>query len=181
MPPLSRARSTITALPGTLTDRMPQWRDVLTDPVMLRRFLNVWPPFRFAGIRVVEIERGFRGATVELKLTPLSRNYVGTQFGGSMFSMSDPFWMILVGQRLGRDYIVWDKRAEIEFVSPGRTDVRTTFTVTDELVEELRAKAERGAKVLHWVENDIVDREGTLVARVRRQLYVRHKDHTRGY
>lgn len=181
MSPRPGVRSALSGLPDGLAARLPQWREVLGDPTMLRRGLNVWPPFRFAGIRVVEIEPGFRGATVELKLTPLSRNYVGTQFGGSMFSMTDPFWMILVGQRLGRDYVVWDKRAEIDFVSPGRTDVRTTFTVTDELIEELRSRAEGGAKVLHWVQNDIVDRDGALVARVRRQLYVRHKDHAKGY
>ncbi len=173
----------VSKIPGIskVPAQIPQWRDLVNDPAMLRRGFNVWPPFRFAGIRVVDIQPEFRGATVELKLTPLTRNYVGTQFGGSMFSMTDPFWMVCLGHRLGRDYVVWDKRAEIEFVTSGRTDVRTTITVTDELVEELRAKAEGGAKVLHWVENDIVGTDGTVVARVRRQLYVRHKDHTRGY
>ena len=173
----------VSKIPGIskVPAQIPQWRDLVNDPAMLRRGFNVWPPFRFAGIRVVDIQPEFRGATVELKLTPLTRNYVGTQFGGSLFAMTDPFWMILLIHQLGPDYVVWDKRAEIEFVTPGRTDVRTTITVTDELVEELRAKAEGGAKVLHWVENDIVGTDGTVVARVRRQLYVRHKDHTRGY
>ncbi|MDO5629532.1 MAG: DUF4442 domain-containing protein [Mobilicoccus sp.] len=166
---------------SSLTARMPTWREVLSDPVMLRRGMNLWPPFRFAGIRVVEIATGFRGATVELKLNPVTRNFVGTQYGGSMFSMTDPFWMILVGQRLGPEYIVWDKRAEIEFVAPGRTDVRATIVVTDDLIEELRAKAEGGAKVLHWVETDVLATDGSLVAKVRRQLYVRQKTHSRGY
>ncbi|GMA40094.1 DUF4442 domain-containing protein [Mobilicoccus caccae] len=160
---------------------LPTWREIGADPVMLRRAMNLWPPFRFAGIRVVQIERGFRGATVELKLTPLTRNYVGTLYGGSLFSMTDPFWMILIGRCLGDEYVVWDKRAEIEFVAPGRTDVRTTFAVTDELLDDLRQKAEGGAKVLHWLENDIVGVDGTVIAKVRRQVYVRHRDHSRGY
>lgn len=181
MSPLTVMRSAIGGLPAQLNARIPTWREVLNDPAVLRRGLNVWPPFRFAGIRVIDIQPGFRGATVELRLTPLSRNYMGTQYGGSMFSMTDPFWTILVSQNLGRDYIVWDKRAEIEFVAPGRTDVRTTFAVTDELIAELKERAEGGAKVLHWLENDIVAKDGTLVARVRRQLYVRHVDHARGH
>lgn len=164
-----------------LPSRIPTWRELGADPVLLRRAMNIWPPFRFAGIRVLDIAPEFRSATVELRLHVLTRNYVGTQFGGSMFSMSDPFWMLLVGHRLGPDYVVWDKRAEIEFVTPGRGHVRTHFDVTDELVDELRAQAEDGAKVLHWVSNDIVAADGTVVARMRRQLYVRHKDHSRGY
>lgn len=161
--------------------RLPTWRELVSDPDFLRRGMNVWPPFRFAGIRVREIAPEFRGATVDLKLHPLTRNYVGTQYGGSLFSMTDPFWMLLLGHRLGPDYVVWDKRAEIEFLRPGRTHVSTHFDVTDELVEELRARAQDGRKVLHWLSNDIVTAQGVVVARVRRQVYVRHKDHSRGY
>ncbi|WP_168583659.1 DUF4442 domain-containing protein [Gephyromycinifex aptenodytis] len=161
--------------------RLPTWRELVSSPEALRRGMNVWPPFLFAGIRVIEIAPDFAGATVELRLRTLTRNYVGTQYGGSMFSMTDPFWMLLLGHRLGPDYVVWDQRAEIEFLKPGRADVRTHFEVSDELVAQLRAEAEGGRKVLHWLSNDIVTAEGTLIARVRRQVYIRHKDHTRGY
>ncbi|MGB2701952.1 MAG: DUF4442 domain-containing protein, partial [Candidatus Phosphoribacter baldrii] len=99
----------------------------------------------------------------------------GTQFGGSLFSMADPFWMLLVMNQLGRDYVVWDQRAEIEFVRPGKGEVRTEFVVDPAVVERLREAAAGGAKVLEWFENDIVDLSGQIVARVRRQLYVRRK------
>lgn len=142
---------------------------------MLRRIINVWPPFAFAGIHVTQIRPEFRGATVELRLHPLTRNYMGTQFGGSMYAMTDPFWVIFVINRLGPGYAVWDRRAEIEFRRPGRSDVSTTFEVTDEFVEAIREEAADGSRVLRWVTNDIVDRQGEIVAVVRRELYVRRK------
>ena len=95
----------------------------------------------------------------------MTRNYVGTQFGGSMFSMTDPFWMILVMHRLGPEYVVWDKRAEIEFLRPGKTHVQTEFVVDPAVVHELRDAADQGEKVLRWFENDIVDTSGQVVAR----------------
>ena len=155
--------------------RIPDWSEVLDSPGRLRRFMNLWPPFVFAGIRIVSIEPDWSGAKVRLNLNVMSRNYVGTQFGGSLFAMTDPFWMILLIHRLGPEYVVWDQRAEIEFLRPGKTDVHTEFVVDPAVVQELREAAQHGDKVLRWFSNDIVDEAGEVVARVRRQLYVRRR------
>src|SRR3546814_18159641 len=85
----------------------------------LRRVLNVWPPFLFAGIRVRTISDDYRHARVELRQRWYNRNFVGTHFGGSLFAMTDPFWMIMTMQALGDGSIVWDKAAKIQFVKPG--------------------------------------------------------------
>lgn len=155
--------------------RLPTWAELLTDARTMRIGLNLWPPYRFAGVRVEHIAADFSEAAVTLRLGFTTRNYVGTQFGGSLFSMTDPFWMLLVMNQLGPDYVVWDRVGEIEFVRPGRSDVRAHFRVDPAFVQELREAAADGAKVLRWVHTDIHDRDGQLVARVRRQLYIRRK------
>jgi len=141
----------------------------------LRRFMNLWPPFLFAGIRVREISPDWRRIRVELRMRPWNRNFVGTHFGGSLFAMTDPFRMIPVLQCLGPDYYVWDQAGEIEFVKPGRGTVHALFELDDAVLDELRAAAADGAKVLRWFETDIVDECGEVVARTRKQLYVRRK------
>lgn len=153
--------------------RIPTWRELSRTPAVLRAGMNLWPPFRGMGIRVTEVSPDYRRAKVVLRSRALTRNFVGTQFGGSMFAMSDPFWLVLVAQCLGPDYHVWDQRAEIEFIAPGRTELSTEFVVTDALLGELRTAAASGDKVLRWAENEIVDRDGVVVARVRKLLYVR--------
>lgn len=144
-------------------------------PRHLRRIFNLWPPFLFAGIRVREIAPDWRHARVQLKLAWYNRNYVRTQYGGNLFSMTDPFWMILVMHNLGPDYVVWDKAAEIEFVAPGREDVFADFQVEPSVLDELRQAAAGGDKVLRWFEVDVKTASGELVAKVRKQLYVRLK------
>ncbi len=139
----------------------------------LRRLLNIWPPLLFAGIHVQEISRDFRHARVRLRRTPFTTNYVGTQFGGSLFAMTDPFWMLLVMRTLGPAYVVWDKAGEIEFIRPARTAVTARFDLTDEVLDELRAEADGGAKVLRWFTTDITADDGTVVARARKQLHIR--------
>ena len=135
--------------------------------------LNLWPPLLFAGIHVQEISPDFRHARVRLRRTPFTTNYVGTQFGGSLFAMTDPFWMLLVMRNLGPGYVVWDKAGEIEFVRPARTAVTARFEVTDDVLSELRQAADDGTKVLRWFSTDVVADDGTVVARVRKQLHIR--------
>ena len=144
-------------------------------PATLRRIFNLWPPFLFAGIRVRHIAPDWRHARVQLKLTWYNRNYVRSHFGGNLFSMTDPFWMILVMESLGRDYVVWDRAGEIQFVSPGREDVYADFNLDDAVLDELRTAAASGDKVLRWFDVDVKTAGGELVAKVRKQLYVRLK------
>lgn len=141
----------------------------------LRWFMNLWPPLLFSGIRALAISDDWHHARVVLRRRWYNRNYVGTHFGGSLFAMTDPFWMILVLECLGRDYIVWDKAAEIEFVAPGRGDVFADFTVEDAVLDEIRAAAADGGKVLRWFEVAVRSPQGEVIARVRKQLYIRRK------
>lgn len=140
----------------------------------LRRILNAWPPFLFTGIRVVTMD-DYRYARVRLTLAWYNRNYVRTHFGGNLFSMTDPFWMIMVLKSLGDDYIVWDQAGEIRFVAPGREAVFAEFRVDDALLDELREATAGGEKCLRWFETDIHTASGERVASVRKQLYVRRK------
>ncbi|HEU4670323.1 MAG TPA: DUF4442 domain-containing protein [Dyella sp.] len=144
-------------------------------PNTFRHLINLWPPFLFNSIRVRSIAPDWGEARVVLRLRPWNRNYVRTQFGGNLFAMSDPWWMLLAMHRLGRDYIVWDKAGAIDFVAPGRADVHAVFRMPDAAVEALRAAAADGGKVLRWFETEITTAEGEVVARVRKQLYVRLK------
>ena len=149
-----------------------QW---LTSASGLRRILNVYGPYLGAGVKVRYLAKDFREAKVEMKLRWFNRNYVGTHFGGSLFSMIDPFYMLLLMNSLGRDYIVWDASAEIDFIKPGRGIVSAHFLVTDAMLAEIRDKTANGEKFLPTYEVHIVDAEGKLVARARKTLYIRRK------
>ena len=146
---------------------------------MLRHLMNGWPPFLCNGIRVLSIDEQWRHARVALKLRPWNRNVVGAQFGGNLFAMADPIYMLLAMHRLGPDYYVWDKAGAIDFVAPGRSHVYADFTMDDAAIAHLREQAANGEKVLHWFETEIRTATGELVARVRKQLYVRLKPRAR--
>jgi len=146
---------------------------------LLRLGLNLYPPYLGAGIRVREISPDFRRVRVRMGLGWYNRNYVRTQFGGSLYSMTDPFFMLMLMQLLGRDYIVWDKAASIDFISPGKGPVHAEFRIDDELLAQIRQYTAEGDKYLPELRVEVRDDEGTLVAIVHKTLYIRLKPRAR--
>lgn len=142
---------------------------------LLRWFLTLYPPYLGAGVRVQELSADFRHVKVRMGLGWYNRNYVGTQFGGSLYSMVDPFYMLMLMENLGRDYIVWDKAAAIDFISPGKGPVFAEFSIDQALLDEIRQHTASGDKYLPQLKVQIHDGSGTLVARVDKTLYVRRK------
>jgi acyl-coenzyme A thioesterase PaaI-like protein len=142
---------------------------------MLVRGMHWWPPFLGAGIRLRRMTDDFREAEAELRLRRLNRNAVGTQFGGSLFAMTDPFYAIMLMRNLGSEYLVWDKSASIEYVAPGRGTVRARFELTEARLAQIRAQAAGGDKVLPEFDTDIVNAEDEVIAKVHRTVYVRLK------
>ena len=102
------------------------------------RLIGIYPPYLGAGIRPRLVDPDNWIFKVSMPLRFYNRNYVGTHFGGSLYSMCDPFFMLILMQKLGRDYIVWDKASEIRFLKPGRGRVEAEFAIPDERVEVFR-------------------------------------------
>ncbi|WP_298184979.1 DUF4442 domain-containing protein [uncultured Pseudomonas sp.] len=146
---------------------------------LLRWALNLYPPYLGAGVRVRHIGADFRQVQVKMVLGWYNRNYVGTQFGGSLYSMTDPFFMLMIMENLGREFIVWDKAARVDFIAPGTGPVYADFSIDEALLEDIRQHTAGGDKYLPELHVEVRDGSGTLVARVHKTLYVRLKPRAR--
>ena len=142
---------------------------------LFKIFINIWPPMFFSRIKLVHISPDFREARAEMKLGLLNRNGVGTLFGGALFSLTDPFYMMLLMARLGDEYLIWDKSADIDFVKPGKGRVSAEFIITDQMLADIDKHTANGDKYLPEVTTYIKDETGEVVAKVNRTLYIRRK------
>ena len=150
-------------------------RQALLKLVGFRRWINLWPPLRGAGIRVTHASKDLRTIDVELRFTGVNRNYVGTHFGGSLFAMTDPFYMVMLHHALGKGYVCWDKAASIRFRRPGLTTVRAHFHLSDERLAEIRKATDRDGTHDAIFQVEVVDPQGEVICRVERTIYVATK------
>ncbi len=140
------------------------------------KLINFYPPLIGAGIRVVDTSPDFTTVAVEMKYTWWNKNIFGTQFGGSLYMMCDPFFVAILMNNLGDGYIVWDKGATIQFLKPGRSKVRAVFHISPEEIARVKAETDTRGKYEPEYDVDIVDEAGVIVAKVHKVLYVRRKD-----
>lgn len=142
----------------------------------LIRAINWYPPYLFSGIKIIDYSDDFKLFKVRLKLTWYNRNLMGTAFGGSLYSMCDPFFMFILLINLGKDYIVWDKFAYIEFVKPGKGNVFATFSLTSNEIEEIKNTVDTIGKHVFEFPCEVRDEAGILIASLKKGVYVRRKD-----
>lgn len=148
----------------------PHWQ-CLEKSYSLQEVFAFFGPYRGASI----IPRAIDERTIEVRM-PLvvdNENYVGTQFGGSLYSMCDPFYMLLLIRLLGDNYMVWDKNASIEFVRPGKSEVHVVFQITSQEIETIKQLLSKEKKTTRVYTTEIFDADGKVVAKVSKELYIR--------
>jgi len=137
----------------------------------LMRWMHWWPPLLGAGIRITRMDPDLRAIDVEMRLTRLNRNVMGSHFGGSLYAMTDPFYMLMLIEHLGPDYVVWDKSAAIRYKRPGRGTVRAEFRLDPTLVHEIRATLETADKAEPLFQIEVKDLTGQVIAEVDKVIY----------
>jgi acyl-coenzyme A thioesterase PaaI-like protein len=144
-------------------------------PQGLKKLMNIWFPFRGSGISIDKISNDYREIRVSLAFEWYNKNYVGTQFGGSLYAMVDPFYMLMLMHILGKDYIVWDRSAEIQFLRPGRSKVFAHFKISQESIDLIKEKTQNGDKYFWNADVDIFNIHGEVIATVKKTIYIKYK------
>ena len=146
------------------------------SPRLARMMMNIAPCIRASGGRVVELSKDFRRLRVKLRLTWLTRNLVGTIYGGSMYSAIDPFYMLMLMRILGRDYVVWDKACTIRFKRPARETLFADFHIDDDMLARIHDEVDRNGEGTFTWPLALRAASGTVYAEFDKVLYVAKKD-----
>lgn len=145
-------------------------------PSKLRFLLNYYfGPYIGAGVKIEEYSPDWRFARVSMKLRWYNRNAVNTHFGGSMYSMTDPHYMLMLMNILGKDYTVWDKHAEIDFIKPGEGKLTAEFVITDEMLQDIKDNTESGEKYLPEYLVEVKNAANEVVCEIKRTLYIKRR------
>jgi acyl-coenzyme A thioesterase PaaI-like protein len=128
------------------------------------------------GIWLTDFTRDLTRFEVKMKLTWFNRNMVGIHYGGSLYSMCDPWYMFILAANLGNDYVVLDKAANIRYVKPGNSTVYGTFEINPARIDDIRQEINQVGKKDYTFTCQIKKNDGEVVCEVDKVVYVRKKD-----
>lgn len=139
------------------------------------KLLRFYPPYLGAGISVKDFNEDLSYLLVQMKMHFWNKNYVSTHFGGSLYSMVDPFYMLMLIKNLGSDYIVWDKAANIRYKKPAKGTVFARFELTAEQISEIKKQLETNKIIEPVFKVNITDSDNQIVAEVEKTLHIKRK------
>ena len=151
----------------------------LLTPYLLKLRINTYAPYVGAGIKIDHIDLDQGLCVVSMGLNSLNKNIVGTQFGGSLYSMVDPFYMLILMHQLGNSYVVWDKSSHIEFIAPGNSKVTTRMKIPSSEIMTIQELAKDGDAVFREYQADIVDDQQKVIATITKTIYIRLRKYSK--
>lgn len=131
---------------------------------------------RGTGGRLKYIAEDWSEVRLDLPLSWRTRNYVGTIFGGSIYSAVDPIYMLMPIHRLGSDFVVWDKSASIQFKKPGRETLHANFLISDEELAAIRGELESQRSIDRSYTVELGNGSGIVCATVEKIIYIRRRE-----
>ena len=145
---------------------MSLFKKLQTIPAISKFLLNRYAPYRGAGIEIDKVDLANYHIRIKMPLTRKNQNIVGVHFGGSLYSMVDPFYMLILMHHLGSKYIVWDKSASIQFLSPGRGTVYADIRLDSTEIDRIKQLAENHEPVYRNYNLNIFDESGVRMASI---------------
>lgn len=141
---------------------------------------NLSPMYRRSTARINHVSEDLLNIQVKLPLSYKNKNYVGSIFGGSLFSAVDPIPMVQLINLLDNQYICWDKSAEIFFKAPAREDLFAEFTYSLEELEEIKKNVENNNEIEIVKITQLTNLEKSKVyCEVRKTIYIATKAYYR--
>ncbi len=142
---------------------------------LFKWFFNISPMYRRTTGRVITVTTDYQKIEIKIKKGYKNANYVGTIFGGSLFSATDPIYMVQLIQILGKDYVVWDKSSAVRFKRPANADAYAVFEVTKEEIDSIKKEvAEKKEFDLHKTVY-LKNKEGVVFCEIDKTIYIANK------
>ena len=146
------------------------------DPRIFKLMINLYPPYWGTGITVKSVSADYREMCIQMKMRWYNRNVVSTHFGGSLYAMTDPFFVLMLMHTLGTEFVILDSAAHIDFIKPSQGTVTARFLITQEEIEDIMRNTSGGQKYFPEFSVDIENEAGEKIARVVKTLYIRKKN-----
>jgi hypothetical protein len=141
-----------------------------------RTLMNWYPMYFGSGGKILFWAADGSEVHLRLRLNIWSYNYVGTIFGGSMFSASDPFYMLMLFRSLGPRFVVWDKSAGIRFRKPGKETLYAKLQISATDFKEIKDAVAQNGEVTRSFIIQWKDKNGVVHAEIERQCYIADKE-----
>lgn len=150
----------------------------LKQSTIFKYGFNISPMYRRSTGKIIEVSDDLYNVKVKIPISYKNKNYVGSIFGGSLFSATDPVFMIQLMNILGNDYVVWDKSANIKFKRPAKSNSYADFIFSEEEIQQIKERLKDAQEIDLQKDIKITNKDtSTIYAEVSKIIYIADKSY----
>ncbi|WP_366941118.1 DUF4442 domain-containing protein [uncultured Algibacter sp.] len=148
---------------------------VFTDAQIYKYGFNWSPMYRRSTAKIIEVSNDLHCVKIKIPLSWKNKNFVGSIFGGSMLSATDPIYMIQLIKILGDDYVVWDKAATIKYRRPGTETIFCEFVFSPADIVNIKKDIKDKGEIDIVKTPNIINKKGVVIAELSKTIYIADK------
>ena len=151
---------------------------IFSNAFLFKYGFNLSPMYRRSCGRIIHVSKDLKDIHIRLKYSYKNKNYVGSIFGGSLFSSVDPFPMVQLINIIDRDFVIWDKAAQIRFRRPAYEHLYAHFNYTEEELENIRKRVMEEKEIEIIKSTQLTNKKGdTVFCVIDKTLYIAEKEY----
>jgi acyl-coenzyme A thioesterase PaaI-like protein len=140
--------------------------------------LELYPPFRAMGMRVLDVKNDWREVRILLPLNWRSKNPGGVMFGGWQAALADPI-AALACARVFPGHSVWTRAMTIDFQRGGSTDLELRFRMDPAQEAAIREELAARGRATPTFEYSYHLADGSVCTVVRNTVAIRPKGYVK--
>ncbi|MEK6782841.1 MAG: DUF4442 domain-containing protein [Bacteroidota bacterium] len=144
-----------------------------------RFFMNLYPMYFGTGGKILFWSGDSTEVHVRIRRSIWTYNYVGTIFGGSMFSATDPFYMLMLYRIFSDDFVIWDRSAQIKFIKPSKVTLFTRYSLSQDILDSIKKEVSEKGENNYLFKIELLDCQGAIYALIERTVYIATKEYYR--
>lgn len=149
-------------------------------PLGLRFRLRKWfveygvPANRHLGIKVVEVGPGTGSVVLKLPYRRSNLNVAGTVHGAAILALAESVHGVAILWRFDpADHLMYTRRANLEFLSPGRTALTVRYVLSPQTIETIENRLRQAGRHEFDLECTVRDQEGEPIAHLSATYHLR--------
>lgn len=144
--------------------------------ILFKYGFNLSPMYRRSTGKIISVSKDLKEIRIKIRISYKNKNYVNTIFGGSMFAAVDPIPMVQLIHLLNKEYVVWDKSAEIYFKKPAKENLYASFTFSEKELEKIKLEVDAKKEIEIIKSTKLTDKDQSLTyCEVKKKIYIADK------
>lgn len=142
----------------------------------LRLRLNLLPAYFRTGGKITYISQEMNEIHVKFPAKWHTKGFGGILQGNTIYGAAEPIYSMILHQLLGKNYVIFNRKSEITYKKPAKTEVFAHFRISVSLLKTIKEMVDKKQEEDFSFSVKIQDDWQQTYAEIKQEIYIARRD-----